>query len=145
MWKVFRNTPKMSFEVISPKAVIIGSYKRDLKQLRALYEELALAGCQILSPRGYEFDGSEFARLPGEDMMTGVIIDVYHLSAIMQSDIVWVHCPGGYLGPSGLFEFGFAVAHKKAVFSYESIDNEPTLSSFLTKTTSVFQALKSLK
>lgn len=145
MLRVCRNIPKMSFKVISPKVVIIGSYKRGTKQLEALYEELVLAGCQVLSPRGCEFDGGEFPRLAGEDMISDANIEIYHLSSIVLSDLVWLHCPDGYLGSSGLFELGFAVAHKKVIFSYEDISGEVVLSDFLTKTTSVFQALKSFK
>jgi hypothetical protein len=70
------------------RTVIIGSYTREPSQLRLLYEELALAGCQILSPRSLGFDANSFVRLPGEELLADFDIEMSHLSAIVQSDFI---------------------------------------------------------
>ena len=126
------------------RTVIIGSYTREPSQLRLLYEELALAGCQILSPRSLGFDANSFVRLPGEELLADFDIEMSHLSAIVQSDFIWLHIPRGYIGASGLFELGFSVAHHKPIFSYDHLQDEPVLDQCVHRTSSMFSAVKSL-
>lgn len=123
------------------RVAIVGSYTRGVDGLRLAYQELVLGGCQVLSPRGTEFNGEKFARLPGESFLSEEEIERSHLSALALSDFIWLHAPDGYVGNSGLFELGFAVAHQKHIFARNNIKNEAALSQFIEQADSVFDVL----
>lgn len=42
------------------RAVLCGSYRRDIDGLQRAYDELAATGCQVLSPRRVDFMDGEF-------------------------------------------------------------------------------------
>ena len=128
-----------------PRVAIVGSFTRDTEGLRRTYQELTLAGCQVISPRGVDFDTGKFVRLPGEDMLSANELERAHLSAIVMSDFVWLHAPSGYVGNAGYFEIGFAAAHQKVIFSKNDIDGEPTIAQFVRLVTSVFEGLLKLQ
>jgi hypothetical protein len=127
------------------KATLSGSFHRDPEGLERDYRELALAQCQVLSPRSLEFvdDSLLFVRHAVEKQDSVRSIEQHHLQAIALSDFLWVHAPGGYVGLSGALEIGYAVAKKIPVFSSEEPEDQ-TLKSFITKVPSVFAAIEQL-
>jgi NTP pyrophosphatase (non-canonical NTP hydrolase) len=90
--------------------VICGSFRRDPASLKREYDELRASGCQILSPLGLTFadERDGFVYLDHEVDHEPTEIERGHLEAIQSADMVWLHAPGGYLGPSGAFEIGAA-------------------------------------
>ena len=103
------------------KAVICGSFRRDPGALRDEFLELEGAGCTVLSPRdpnfvdeveGFVFGRDEVGRCSAE-------IEQSHLRAMEKADLVWLHCPGGYVGTSATMELGFAQALGLPLFCAE--------------------------
>jgi hypothetical protein len=127
------------------KATLSGSFHRDPEGLERQYRELALAQCQVLSPRSLEFEDNSllFVRHAVEKRDSIRLIEQHHLQAIALSDFLWLYAPEGYIGLSGALEVGYAVAKGIPVFSSEDPEDH-TLKSFITKVPSVFAAIEQL-
>lgn len=127
------------------KVTLSGSFHRDGEGLAREYRELALAQCQILSPRTLDFEDPSllFVRHAVEKQDSIRTVELHHLQAIALSDFLWVHAPDGYIGTSGALEIGYALARGIPVFSAEEAE-DPTLKSFITKVPSVFAAIEQL-
>jgi NTP pyrophosphatase (non-canonical NTP hydrolase) len=98
---------------------LCGSFRRDADGLRAAVDQLRLAGCVVISPvdldfvgelRGFVYTQREAHRPPRD-------IEASHIRAMQQADFVWLHAPGGYVGPSAAMELGFAHALGLRVFA----------------------------
>jgi len=127
------------------RCVLSGSFRKDRMALQSAYKELITCGCQVLSPHRLEFDQQDvlFVRDEAEAGIPEEIIEKHHLLSIKQSNFVWLHAPGGYLGLSAAFEVGYALANNIPVFASEEI-TESGLRSFVTVVPSVFKALEQL-
>jgi NTP pyrophosphatase (non-canonical NTP hydrolase) len=99
--------------------VLSGSFRKDLAGLAREFEELRDLGFRILSPTNIrvvsERDG--FVFMEGEEGTAPEAIELRHLDAIKRSAFVWLHAPGGYVGPSAALEVGFARASGIPVYS----------------------------
>jgi len=111
----------MTFESGHPTAVLCGSFRRDPEALRREFSELQEAGCQVLSPadvdfidevEGFVYGKSDLGRSIGE-------VELLHLRAMEKADLVWLHCPGGYVGTSAALEIGHAQALGLRIFASE--------------------------
>jgi NTP pyrophosphatase (non-canonical NTP hydrolase) len=102
--------------------VICGSFRRDPTLLRAEDDALKASGCRILSPLDLSFadERDGFVFLDHEVGQKPTAIEQGHLDAIRSADMVWLHAPRGYLGPSGAFEIG--AAHSAGVPIYASTE-----------------------
>ncbi len=100
-------------------AVICGSFRRDPVALRAEFSELQGAGCTVLSPLDLDFVGEVegFVYRAGELSQTTADVERHHLEAMRAADLVWLHCPDGYVGSSAAMELGFARALGVRVFA----------------------------
>ncbi len=125
------------------RAVLSGSFHRDPEGLHILYDELALANCQILSPFTPVFDNRTegFVQTEGEKMLGEGELEQRHLAAIAHADFVWLHCPEGYVGRSAAFEIGFAFAKGIPVFAKQP-PQEKVFQHFVSEFGSVFEALR---
>lgn len=105
-----------------PRAVLCGSYRRDIPGLVRTYEKLTAAGMRVLSPTGLDFvaeiDG--FVLNQDEVGTPPEMIERLHLNCIRAADLVWLHAPEGYVGISGALEIGFACSAGVPVFAEES-------------------------
>jgi nucleoside 2-deoxyribosyltransferase len=128
------------------RCVLSGSFRRDTQGLVRDYQELAMAGCQILSPHRLAFidPAAAFVKDEAEAELSPSEIEQHHLLALKQSDFVWLHCPEGYLGPSAAFEIGYARSLGKPVYA-KAAPTEPGLADFVTVVPSVFMALMQLQ
>jgi nucleoside 2-deoxyribosyltransferase len=90
-----------------------------------------------------EFDDSEFVRDSAEKYVSVREIQNHHLTAIAQSDFVWLHAPKGYVGSSAALEIGFAIAHRIPVFSRHR-PSDVTLQEYVRTVSSVYDALSLL-
>jgi NTP pyrophosphatase (non-canonical NTP hydrolase) len=101
------------------RAVVCGSFRRDLPQLQADFDELHVAGCLVLSPLEVDFvaeiDG--FVLGAGELHETPKAVEARHIASLQQADFVWLHAPDGYVGPSAALELGVAHALGIPVFA----------------------------
>lgn len=114
-------------------AVICGSFRRDPERLRTEFNQLQSAGCTVLSPLDLDFvdevDGFVFGR--GELGQASGDIEQRHLRSMQKADLVWLHCPQGYVGASAAMELGFARAIGIRIFS-ERRPDDVTLSDLVT-------------
>lgn len=127
-----------------PTAVICGSFHRDPSGLKRLFLELEATGVRILSPLSIAFDISQqVVRARNELEFSIDELERFHLRAIKEADVVWLHAPGGYVGLSAAFELGFAKAINKPVFSF-CIPDDEMLASQVSVVYSVFESLESI-
>ncbi|HSX02617.1 MAG TPA: hypothetical protein VLI05_04885 [Candidatus Saccharimonadia bacterium] len=128
------------------RCVLSGSYRRDFATLERDYRELVAAGCQILSPHRLTFldRSAEFVKDVAETPLDPHEIERHHLLALRQSDLVWLHCPDGYVGVSAAMEVGYALALNVPIFS-KLLPQDPVFSQLVTVVPSVFMALESLR
>jgi NTP pyrophosphatase (non-canonical NTP hydrolase) len=115
--------PDLAFRAAALDVVICGSFRRDPAQLRREYDTLRAAGCRILSPTDLTFADEQdgFVYLEHEVGQPPTEIERGHLEAIRSADLVWLHTPSGYLGPSGAFEIGTANTAGVPVYSSTEI------------------------
>lgn len=100
-------------------AVICGSFRRDPAVLRTEFSELQGAGCTVLSPVDLDFVGEVDGFVYRADEIGRATADVerHHLETMRAADLVWLHCPDGYVGSSAAMELGFARALGVRVFA----------------------------
>lgn len=111
----------MKIDPARHSAVLCGSFRRDPAALQREFTELQEAGCTILSPLttdfvrevdGFVYGQADWGRSTAE-------IESSHLRAMERADLVWLHCPGGYVGASAAMELGHANALGIRVFASE--------------------------
>jgi NTP pyrophosphatase (non-canonical NTP hydrolase) len=109
----------MTTQMRAIQAVICGSYRKGLDQLKDDYAELRRCGVNILSPRSLDFvsERDAFVYLAEEENVPAATIEAQHLAALQRSDFVWLHDPESYVGPSGALEIGFAHAIGLPIFA----------------------------
>lgn len=125
------------------RAVLSGSFRKDMAGLRRAYDELVACGCQVLSPHRLDFDDADvlFVRDRAEENITGEFLERHHLLGIKQADFLWVHADQGYVGASTAFEIGYALANNIPVFCATSI-SDPGLAPFIKIVPSVYRAIE---
>lgn len=118
-------SPSRGFAGPELTAVLCGSFRRDPVTLRSEFLELKEAGCAVLSPIAPDFVAEVDGFVYGyEDRgRSSAEIEQRHLRAMKSADLVWLHCPGGYVGTSAAMELGFARAMGIRVFSAERPDD----------------------
>jgi len=124
------------------RAVLSGSFRRDITGLKRAYDELVTCGCQVLSPHRLDFDDTKvlFVRDSAEKSFDEEFLERHHLLAIKQADFLWVYAPEGYMGRSTAFEIGYALASNVPVFSMQPID-DPGIAPFVRVVPSVYEAI----
>jgi NTP pyrophosphatase (non-canonical NTP hydrolase) len=102
-------------------AVICGSFRRDRASLRREFLDLQAAGCTVLSPRDLDFVDEVDGFVYGQNDWgkSTAEIEQMHLRSMEKADLVWLHCPEGYVGTSAAMELGFARAIGLRVFASE--------------------------
>lgn len=114
------------------KVSLVGSFRKDPEMLRTVFNELK-AHYQVLSPIDIDFIDSEsdFAKAKHEVNLSVNTIEESHLTAIQNSEFIWLFTPEGHLGTSAAFEIGFA--HALGVPIYTDIEpNDEMLKTMIT-------------
>jgi SAM-dependent methyltransferase len=115
----------VSEEIYTPKAVVSGSFHRAGAGLEDILWELSAAGVRVLSPISSvwvkEVDG--FVMSADQVDLLPLDVELAHLGAITQSDFVWLHAPGGYVGLSGAMEIGYAYKAGIRVYASEELED----------------------
>ena len=101
--------------------MICGSFRRDRASLRREFLDLQAAGCTVLSPRDLDFVDEVDGFVYGQNDWgkSTAEIEQLHLRSMEKADLVWLHCPEGYVGTSAAMELGFARAVGIRVFAAE--------------------------
>lgn len=98
-----------------------GSFRKHLDYILKVKKELETKGVKVLSPRFVEpkNPGEEFVIFSGEENLSPLELERYHLNSIANSDALIVCDPEGYVGASALLEIGFAQALGKRIIFVE--------------------------
>ena len=124
-----RGKNEVSVEVVKPargtSVVLCGTYRKDPEGLRKTFDELRDSGFSILSPTNVYIESEEegFVYMQGETSQSPEQLENKHLDAIQQADFVWFFAPGGYVGPTGALEVGFARANGIPVYTDTSLED----------------------
>jgi NTP pyrophosphatase (non-canonical NTP hydrolase) len=115
-----------------PRAVLCGSFRRGIVDLRAAFDELRDAGCLVLSPASIDFvdEVEGFVLTERELGQKPAGIEAKHIDALRRADFVWLHLPEGYVGPSAALELGVAHSLDIPVFA-SSRPNDATIATFV--------------
>lgn len=141
-----RTSPAASRErSTGPRIVVCGSFRKNHVVLSEDYRALQTAGAYVLSPRDVSFvrevDG--FVLSAAEVSEEPAAIEARHLSAVKQADMIWLHAPAGYVGPSAALELGVAHAIGMPVFCRE-LPTDVTLRNFAVEVQGPIEALERL-
>lgn len=98
-----------------------GSFRKHLDYILKIKKELETSGVKVLSPRFIEpkNPGEEFVIFSGEEGLSPLELERYHLNSIINSDALIVCDPDGYVGASALLEIGFAQSLGKRIIFTE--------------------------
>lgn len=101
--------------------VLSGSFRKHLDYILEVKQALAKRGVEVLSPRFEEpkNPGEEFVVFSGEEGMSPLELERYHLDMIENSDALIVCAKDGYVGASALIEIGYAQAIGKRIIFTE--------------------------
>lgn len=104
--------------------VLSGSFRKHLPYILEVKKTLASRGVKILSPRFEEpkNPGEEFVVFAGEEGMSPLELERYHLDMIDNCDALIVCSKDGYVGASALIEIGYAQALGKRVIFTEQAE-----------------------
>lgn len=101
--------------------VLSGSFRKHLPHILEIKKTLSKRGVEILSPRFEEpkNPGEEFVIFSGEEGMSPLELERYHLDMIDNCDALIVCSVGGYVGVSAMIEIGYAQAIGKRIIFTE--------------------------
>lgn len=101
------------------KAVVSGSFRRHLAEIRLALRELAALGVEILSPEDADAVGTRgsFVILESDGHDDIRRLEDAHLDAIADCDFLWVVVPDGTAGQSTCLEIGYALAMGKPIYT----------------------------
>lgn len=94
---------------VDPQLTISGSYRKHLSAILAARATFLAAGIEVLRPRSERIlsDSDGFVRLE-DDLDDARAAALAQRQAIRESHLVYVVNPGGYVGPSAIYEVGLA-------------------------------------
>jgi NTP pyrophosphatase (non-canonical NTP hydrolase) len=120
-----------------PDVVISGTFRKDIPSLRDLFNELLDLRFRVLSPSSVDIvsERDGFVYMKGEESHTPEKLETRHLDAISRAQLVWLHAPDGYVGPSAALEIGFARAAGIPVYTKAAIV-DPVLRSMVNSVSS---------
>jgi hypothetical protein len=98
-----------------------GSFTKHLDYILEIKNKLEASGVIVLSPRFNvpKKPGTEFAVFQGEEGLSPLELERYHLNSIKNSDALIVCNPNGYVSASALLEIGFAHSLGKRIIFTE--------------------------
>lgn len=114
---------------MTKKVCLCGSF-RFYEKMTAIANYLTKQGISCYMPEPFEFRNQmkpcefeeRWSRLSNEDkLLLSKKAESDYLRKLESADIIFVVNPSSYVGPSVLFEIGYAVAKRKLVFSLEPI------------------------
>jgi hypothetical protein len=104
------------------KCTICGSFRKHYDQICGAIDVFEEAGIEVLSPKKSRLIDPEapFPLLESDSQTeTPDEIEARHISAIKDSDFVYLITPDAYVGLSVAIEFGLALRHEKPLYASE--------------------------
>ncbi|MEM5828517.1 MAG: hypothetical protein QW197_03410 [Candidatus Aenigmatarchaeota archaeon] len=100
---------------------ISGNFRKYLDYILKVKKKLEEKGVKVLSPRFSEpkNPGEEFVIFKGEENLSPLELERYHLNSIASSDALIVCNPDGYVDAHSILEIGFALALGKRIIFTE--------------------------
>lgn len=102
------------------QVVLSGSFRKHLDYIVRIKTKLEKQGVAVLSPRFVTPKNlsEDFVVFEGEENLTPLELERYHLNSITEADALIVCNPKGYVGASSLIEVGFAnMLGKRIIFT----------------------------
>jgi hypothetical protein len=126
-------------------AVVSGSFHRHIEDVQRAVATLKSGGVRVLSPEDPRVVDAfgDFLFVASDKRRTIRGIQNRHLEAISRSDLLWLACPDGYVGPSAAMEVGFAVARSVPVFALRQ-PNDPTIRGHVARVAGVVVAVQAI-
>jgi hypothetical protein len=108
-----------------PTAVLIGSFRKDFKEIYNISLAFKKAGIEVLSPRlGHIINpDAEFITLTTDKLGSARAIQDEVLEKIRAADFVYLVNPSGRVGLSAAFEVGFAKSISRPVYAVARPDD----------------------
>lgn len=105
--------------VESTRISIIGSFRRFPEEIKEFAEKLESCGLEVLSPKFKSItkddDGFVYFDTNNQDYRPEEI-QMIALKDILQSDLVYIYNPKGYIGKTTSYEIGFCFSKQKRLF-----------------------------
>jgi len=101
--------------------VLSGSFRNHIDYILKIKKQFKKQGVCVLSPRfvNPKNPGEVFVIFTGEEGLTPLELERYHLNSIKSSDALVICCPQGYVGASAMIEIGYAHALGKRIIFTE--------------------------
>lgn len=116
--------------MISRRIAVIGSFRQHYVQVREACFVAQSAGHVLTSPLGQEIlePHIQFVRFETDDKTwSDSAIQSLALHRIFNAEVVYVVCPGGYIGKTTCYELGRLVQARKPVYFSEHPNDLPIL------------------
>lgn len=101
------------------RVTVSGSFHRHIGAIQRVVEEFNSAGVVVLSPSDPRVvdEFGEFLFVASDLRRSVRGVQNRHLAAVSSSDLLWLECPDGYVGPSAAFEIGYAMSEGVPVYA----------------------------
>ena len=112
-------------------AVIVGSFRRHLREIVTVKHLLQERGIAVLSPSGnYALNpDEEFILLDSDPVSHPRLLQDSVFAKIRKSSFIVVANVDGYLGKAAILEMGYSIAQGIAIYTLELVD-DPNLKSY---------------
>lgn len=110
--KVYNSQPTKTIS-------IIGSFRKQMNEIRDAKETFEKYGFQVLVPKSTTISGDNdesFIFLDTDTQKEPRKLEKDYLEALLQSDIVYCCNKDGYIGKSAMFELGYLIAKGAMVY-----------------------------
>lgn len=104
------------------RVTVSGSFHRHMVEIATAVYELTASGVQVLSPIDPRIVAAqgEFLFVASDPILSVRLIQDRHLTAIKNSNFLWLVCPDGYVGLSAAMEVGYAAAIGVPIFATQT-------------------------
>jgi nucleoside 2-deoxyribosyltransferase len=101
------------------RVTVSGSFRKAMSAVQQSVAALTDAGAIVLSPSDPRVvdEFGDFLFVASDRLRVIRTIQDRHLAAIAASNLLWVVCPDGYIGPSTATEIGFALAKRVPIMA----------------------------
>ena len=106
---------------------IIGSFRKQMNEIRDAKETFEKYGFQVLVPKSTTITGdtdASFVLLDTDTTSEPRKLEKDYLKALIKSDLVYCYNKDGYIGKSAMFELGYLIAKGHMVYFLEQPQEE---------------------
>jgi hypothetical protein len=143
----FRHFYVSEGENMSELSVTVsGSFHRHISAIMDAVKVFNDLGVRVLSPSDPRVVDSvgQFLFVASDKHRSVRLVQDRHLSAITQSDFLWLVAPDGYIGQSASLELGFAIAYGTPIYC-EVLPPDLTLRQYVVQVKDIKEAVRIIK